>query len=661
MNVPADYPHLLSSIEIAGKRLRNRVVFASVYTGFARNGEVTDELIAFHANRARGGVAMIVTEPLAMWRGQTEVALVRVGGNQSRAQLQRWAEAVLRHDCHLVGQVQDAGRGDVRPMRKLSAVAPSSLPDDLSWTMPRSLTGGEISGMLDDFAGSSVVLRDSGFSGVEISGGHGHIFHQFMSPWMNHREDEYGGSFDNRMRFLDETIAAIRSACGDDFIIGVRLPGNDGLSGSIDWAVAAEMARWLTRSRKVDYLTFVQGSQAWTLHLHVPDLHCPRGPYVEEIARLRDACGGVPVAALGRILEPAQAEGILAGGKADLILLGRALIADAAWVNKAAQGRDGDIRKCVSGNNCWGETVKGRPLGCDSNPRVGMPFEDDWRPERTTRPKRVVVVGGGVAGLEVAWVAAARGHEVTLFSASAEPGGKLRRYARLPGCESMSSIPDVQVVYGSRSGVTYRTSWQASAEDVLALQPDTIVIATGGTMMWPTQLPTRLRAEGLIPDLWSAIDSLARLGRGQTGTAIVYDFDGTDVTYSTAECLGSIFERVVIVNPCETVARDEPLVKRQAIYRRMFESGIELVHWSEPAPGCDFERGLFICRNVMTGAENTVEDVVYFTYATPRVPNLELHATLQREHADVRVVGDARMPRSTIAVMREAHECGASI
>ena len=656
------YPHLFSPMRLGHQRLRNRIAFASMFSGRPRNGDVTPELITFYANRAAGGAALVVTEPLSVLRNVDLFAgQVRVHQRQDLDGLRRWAEAVRQHDSAIVAQLQDSGRGDVRPQRKPLSMAPSALPDDLSWTMPRAMSRIEIEKVRDDFVAAAAILQKADFSGVEISSGHGHLHHQFLSPWANRRDDEYGGQLGNRIRIHVELIDAIREACGEEFLIGIRLPGNDGVPGSISWEEAALIADALTSRCALSYVNFVQGSQASTLFMHVADLHGPRGPWVDEIARLRSHCHGTPVGATGRITEPSQAEALLAAGKADFVMMGRTLLADPAWGIKARQNRDGQIRKCVSCNNCWGEVVhRGKPLSCDNNPRVARSDEVDWWPKPEATQRRLTVVGSGIAGLETAWIAAARGHHVTLFSESADLGGKARLYASMPGCEAVSSIFDYQITAAQRAGVDFKLSQSASLEDIRASCPDAVILATGGEMLWPPQLPSEWREWGVILDLWSMIKDLPRM-RQETGTAVLYDFEGTDVTYSAAEALTHRFARVVIVNPVEALARDEALVKRQAIYHRLLNRGVEALQWSEPSANTDLENGRVAVRNIMSGRESMIEDVALFSYATPRRPRDELFEPLKAAGFVTYVIGDAFVPRSTMATTREAHELGETL
>ncbi|MEO8856999.1 MAG: FAD-dependent oxidoreductase, partial [Burkholderiaceae bacterium] len=503
------YPHLFAPLRLAGKRLRNRIVHASISLHFGADQGVPQRLLDYHTARARGGAAMIVTEPLGVAPNQG-AHRIAAWNDSMRDGLARWADAVEQHDCRLIGQVQDPGRGRHVPGRVFSAIGPSALPDDLSWSVPHAMSVGEIEAFIDSAAHASQRMQRAGFSGVEISAGHGHLFHQFLSPWSNHRDDAYGGDLAGRSKLLVDLARAIRNLCGGGFILGVKLPGDDGVEGGIGPEAAACIASHLCAQVDVDFLSYAQGSHHRTLEMHLPDGSYPRLSYLALTRQLRRATPGVPVMALGRITDPAEAEGILAAGDLDLIGLGRALITDARWPAKARAGKARDIRYCVSCNTCWKVIVANMPVACDNNPRVGQPGEADPLPP-AAKPRRVVVVGAGVAGLEAAMVAARRGHAVTLLGASAQVGGKARLHAALPIAESISSIYDYQFVEAQRAGVRFELGRGADLRDVLALQPDAVVLATGATMIWPGCLPTSLQAEGLVPDLRQAMAQLERV------------------------------------------------------------------------------------------------------------------------------------------------------
>lgn len=656
-------PSLLDTpFELAGKRLRNRIVHASMTTLRAKNGGTTPSQIQYYENRARGGAAMIVTEPLTYSRMHDVPHKTRAWNDDCVEGLTRWADAVESHDCRLIGQIQDPGRARHNVGRHLNAIAPSVLPDDLSWSIPRALTIDEIKCLVDDFALSSARLKRCGFSGVELSAGHGHLFHQFFSPRSNHRDDEYGLTWEGRTRFVRDLVSAIRSVCGSDFIIGLKLPGDDGLVDSIGPPEAAIIAKLVTASGQASYVCFAQGTHARTLDMHVPDRHGPRIPYRQLIRTLRESIPGVPLVCLGRITDPAEAEGILASGEAELIGLGRALVADPAWPLKAANGRTNDIRYCISCNTCWDTIItRHEPMACVNNPRVAEPDEVDWWPSRTSSPRRVVVVGSGVAGMEAAWVAAARGHAVTVLARSGQVGGKARLRTHLPGGEDSSSVYDYQIVASQRAGVRFEWGLNAGMKDILQLEPDAVILATGATMVPPSWLPDAVVWEGLIPDLRAAMQGLIGLKARQPGTAVIYDMDHTEGTYASAERLAMIFERVVLVTPRNSIADDTSLVTRQGIHRRLSEKGIETVFLSEPVWGDAFERGELECRHVYSGRTSSIPDVAFLAYATPRARDDELWAPLRDAGIEVYRVGDCLSPRDLLAATSDGHSAGNAI
>lgn len=659
---PSRYPHLFAPFELGARRLRNRIVHASMTTRMSADRKVTPSLINYYASRAQGGAALIVTEPVSAIRFQRVLHKVRIWDDQDEAGLSRWAECVEREDCRLLAQLQDPGRGRHERGRNPDAVGASPWPDDLSWTVPHELSAADLGRMIEDLANSSRRLQRCGFSGVELSAAHGHLFHQFLSPWMNGRDDAYGGDLAGRCRLLCEMAAAIRGACGGRFLVGLKMPGDDGMAGSIGPAEAADIARHVAATGHIDYLCFAQGSHSHTLDRHVPDLHGPRSPYGELTRTLKQAVPNIPVMALGLITDPAEADAILAGGAADLVALGRPLVTDPAWGLKASQGREADIRYCVSCNSCWAAITEHRQLACDNNPRVGESDEVDWWPLAAHRRKRVVIVGSGIAGMEAAWVAGARGHAVTVFGASPEVGGKTRLLAGLPGGEALSSIYDYQALAAKKSRVRLELGAARSLSDVLALEPDVVVLAPGSSMSWPRDWPAAWRDEGVVPDLRACMAGLAGFTQYQGGTAVILDRDATEGTYASAERLRRLFDRVILVTPRDRIAEDVPLVNRLGILRRFAHLGIESLTLARVDGASALEDGVVGVRNVYTDAASVITDVALLTYATPRSPDLHGFASMLAEGqtlvGEVHVIGDAYAPGSTMAATAHGHRVG---
>ena len=656
-----EYPLLLEPITLAGRTVRNRVVHASMSTRYAQNQDISPRMVRYHANRAAGGVGMIVTEPLNVLPWHDRSHRPALFEPNSFDDLARWADSVESLGCRLLGQFQDSGRGHREAGRSQQAWAPSALPDDLSWTMPREMPRQRIHEAIEHFGKGAQRLEKAGFSGVELSAGHGHLFHQFLSPAANIREDEYGGDLEGRTRFIRELMQIITSNCKNNFIIGLKLPGTDGIPGGIDHSEAARITARLAEAGGFHYLVYCDGSHSNTLETHIPDMSYPRAPYVDGHAEIAANAPDVPLMALGLITDPAEAEGILAAGKAQMVALGRPLVTDAAWVRKSAEGRQSEIRYCVSCNTCWATIVERKPILCDNNPRLSKPDEVDYWPRPAKRKRRVVVVGAGPAGLETAWVAAARGHEVTVFGSSERPGGKAYLHAQLPGGENVSSVYDYQEMAAAKAGATMHPGVRAGVDDVLHCEPDVVVLACGASMLWPPGWPGEWR--DFVFDVRDVSrEMLDRPDETIDGTAVLWDQDHTLGTYAAAELLAQRFSRLVIVTPRERLASDVGLVTRQGIYRRLYAMpNVEVNLLSDIHAGSALDEGRVSCRNVLNESLVEIDDLALLTWSGSRAPNDELAAPLRARGLEVTSVGDCDMPRTLLAATTDGHALGRSL
>ena len=427
------FPHLFSPLQVGRRTLRNRIALPATTTNYGARNRVTDRWISFLAERAKGGAGMVISEIIAVDPAALCQASTVTGYEAANEDgFKRAAAAIEGEGACAIAQLWHPGRQQLwSPVASPKGI--SDQPDAYSWTVPHVMSTAELRQVADEYVAVATRFKQCGFGGVELHGAHGYLITQILSPWSNRRNDDYGGSLENRIRFVREVAQSVRQSCGADFVIGLKMPGDEGVAGGIDPDEAARITAALAQTGALDYFAYSQGNFTLSLENHAPDMHFRRGHFLDIHKKMRLAANGTPVMALGRIATPAEAESAIADGAGDLVGMTRALIADADWPAKARDGRADDIRPSSFDNFAWGEIHVGRALAEPHNPQLGRTGESAWRPGRAPKRRRVVVAGAGPAGLQAARIAAERGHDVTLFGASTQAGGKLRWEGGLPG------------------------------------------------------------------------------------------------------------------------------------------------------------------------------------------------------------------------------------
>jgi mycofactocin system FadH/OYE family oxidoreductase 2 len=547
------YPHLFAPLTLGKTELRNRIVSTGHTTGYAQGNVPGERLRAYYRERARGGVAMIVSE----------VSSVHPTGRHANNVIQIYDEAVVPAyrivaeelhglDCRYVAQLWHCGNNTDGPSTELPVWAPSPIAGILHHEIAHQVTSAEIEELVRAYARGAEHAVAGGTDGVEIHSAHGYLPMQFLSRFTNQRTDSYGGSLENRSRFLMEVLHAVREATGPDPIVGVRLSAEEGVPLGLELEETTQVARALVATGLVTYLSISFGNYS-NMELQIGPMGTPLGHLAHLAGAIREVVPDVPVLGVGRITNPAIAERILAEGQADLVGMARQLMADPETAIKAQSGRTAEIRPCVGANHCHSRLQSGKALGCIYNPATGRELELGSETfERAPARRRVAVAGGGPAGLEAARLAALRGHDVVLLERDDRLGGQLRLAAVVESRREMGLIADWLESEVRRLGVTVLTGTEASPETLAEHAPDAVVVATGSLA----------RAGGFVakradrPAIPGIETANALTGRDvlagaalPSGSAIVYDIEGHVQGLAVGEHLLDRGHSVELVTP----------------------------------------------------------------------------------------------------------------
>ncbi|MDX2141835.1 MAG: FAD-dependent oxidoreductase [Rhodospirillaceae bacterium] len=636
---------------VVGRReVKNRMVYPAVVTNRAIGNRITKELIDYYVARADGGTGLIVSEPMSVHDTSTTSGGIVAGYDPSNADgLKRWAEVVEAQDCRLVAQIFHLGRHHVTSAGRVS-LAPTAGVDPASWAVPHRMSTAEVRMMISAFVDMALRLKKFGWSGVELHGAQGFLILQFLSP-ANDRDDDYGGDLAGRLRFVKEIAAGIRQSCGHDFIVGLKLPSDEGLGQQgLDRAAALAVVESLANANLIDMFAFGRGGPGPTFDQHVPDMTFPPAPFVLELPALKSAAASAKVIGLGRISSAELAESMLRRGDCDLIGLARPLIADPAWPQKVRRGHHARIRPCIYCNVCWAQLPKGQPIACVVNPHLDYKDETIWMSAQSASRRRIAVVGGGPAGLEAAWTAAALGHDVTLFESAQELGGRSVWLSRLPGQNDMSRLLEYQIGAIARYGVKTILGNRVDAEHLKSSRFDLVVLATGSRFVSPKELIAAHRVG--VEDIVSATLNITPKPRRKKGRIVLFDQTQTESVYAAAEVLAEMCEQLVILSQRATIGTESPLISIPGIMRRIRKCKIKFHGYAIPI---SFNNRVLTWRDSIHGKLHKIRNTARVVYATPRVAADELHDALAALGVPTILIGDAKAPRNLLTAVHDGH------
>ncbi len=544
---------LLEPYELAGLELRNRIVSTSHASGFAEGGIPGERYIAYHEEKAKGGVAMtmfggssIVSPEVSSIYRQIDVSTDAVIPH-----FQEFARRVHRHGTKLVCQISHMGRrtawddGDW-----IVPISPSTEKDPAHHAVPRAMEIEDIERVIADYGTAARRCAEGGLDGVEVMVS-SHLPGQFLSPESNRRSDEWGGSLDNRMRFLERVMREIRACTPEGFLLSLRMSVDESWEAGADAQECREVAVRLRAAGLYDVLN-VNGIAALTtrgLARIIGGMGIPLAPYLADVAEFRRTVDA-PIIHASRIADPETAAHAISSGAVDLVGMTRALVADPHLVRKVEAGMAHRVRPCVGAAYCIDRIYMGRDAFCAHNPATGR---ETWLPqtiEASDGPRRrVVVVGGGPAGMEAARVARRRGHDVVLFEASGRLGGQVVVAAKAAWRHDLASITGWLAAEIVELGVDVRLDIAAGADDVLAERPDLVIVATGGAPRAP-----QITGAELTVSAWDVLAGQVRVEPGSR--VLVLDEEGRHAGISVAQHLAEHGAAVTVVTPDRLVGRE---------------------------------------------------------------------------------------------------------
>jgi 2,4-dienoyl-CoA reductase-like NADH-dependent reductase (Old Yellow Enzyme family) len=646
------FSHALSPLEVGNLIFRNRIIVPAHTTNFGEDHLPSERHLAYHRERARGGVGAIIFESIRVHANSLGRPQAVCGFDPACiAPFRRITDAVKAEGARILGQIIHLGRQVEGDFERTVSFGPSPVPWSTSALPPRPMERDDMDAVIEGHVLTARNLVAAGFDGIELQMAHGHLLQQFLSPLSNKRDDAYGGSLENRMRFPIEVLRAVRAEVGDDFCLGVRLSGEEYVEGGMTIDQAELIAPALVAAAKIDFFNISHSAYhaSYSLASQMADMAIDPEPFRELPARIRAALHAaghtMPIFAVCRFTKLDEAETMIANGGADAVGMARAHLAEPAIVKKTIEGRANEIRTCIACNQgCAGMLEKNLPIRCLVNPRAGL--EGEWLDLAETtvsQPKNLLVVGAGPAGLEAARTAAARGHRVTLWEKSDALGGQLRDAVRMPKRSNFSRLMEEQIADIERLGVTVECGKPADPATIAAFHADAVFLATGSTPVH-SQIPGGGKALTIV----EALQNPETLG----DNIALFDRTGEWAALTLAEHLADLGKRVTFFSPIGGIAWRTTIYSTLANLKRLRERKVRLATLRRVAA---YDGGTLTVEDLSTGEMETHLGVTALITAEHNFADQTLFRELRALGVPVRQIGDNLAPRTALEAVYHAH------
>ncbi|NYF24377.1 FAD-dependent oxidoreductase [Sporosarcina sp. JAI121] len=633
--------NLFTKVMIGNTELKNRILSTAHQTNHVTDGIPTKDMIAYHEARAKGGIGLIVLEAAAVHpSGMLTTNTVAGFDRRIVEAYSKLSETMHQYGTKVFSQLFHGGREVVSSDYRNAALAPSSVPSLRFSTMPRPMSLEEIEEVIEGFAVSAKLAKEGGLDGVEICCSHGYLPSQFWASHTNLRTDEYGGSFENRMRFIVEVIERVWNAVGDDFTVGIRMSADEMTMDGTTMKDAVQIVEYLADKSRLDFVNVTAGdSSTYAGSTHIVPPSPMKHAYLSAHGFKIRMAGAIPVFVGSRIVDPVEAEQIIATGKADMVGMTRATIVDPDMPNKALKGEFHLIDACIGClQACIGHYHKGLPISCIQNPQAGKEAQILPLLQKKNDKKSVLVIGAGPGGMEAAVAADTQGYDVTLIDQSDRIGGLLQTMRKAPMRHEMAeSMLDNYSKQLAVSNVNVKLGQKVTREEVIALAPDAIICAVGSRSYIPQVEGINDPRVIMVDKIFNKTDIMA----GQN--AIVFDFGGDWPGIEAAIHLAEKGCKVTLVTTRLHVGEEIHQYLRNEYMKKLYQLNITMKAHHDFG---GIINGNVVVRNLFTHKREEMENHKIIVLSVGRVPNTELYEEIKNLAPTVSQIGDCLAPRT---------------